>query len=229
MIKRLMDMEYRDQVRAAVQRLGYLNMVLMGIGLLVLYGFVCGRLALLTGDQQGYRLFRQGRFEEAAERFTGPMWQAAALFRQGDFKQAADLLSGYDTAEAVFNHGNSLVMLGKYEEAVRRYARALELRPDWQEAAVNLEIARARAELLKKEGGLMTGGKLAADEVVFGKKKSAADIDEEQSEVSAEMGDAEIRAMWLRTVRTSPADFLRAKFAYQHAAVAESAAEELKE
>jgi len=30
------------------------------------------------------------------------------------------------------------------------------------------------------------------------------------------MNDDEMRAVWLRKVQTKPADFLRAKFSYQH-------------
>ena len=35
-------------------------------------------------------------------------------------------------------------MLGKYADAVRRYERALALRPGWKEAEKNLAIARAK-------------------------------------------------------------------------------------
>ena len=40
---------------------------------------------------------------------------------------------------------------------------------------------------------------------------------EETVEGAVKLSDAELRAMWLRRVQTRPADFLRAKFAYQHA------------
>ena len=53
-------------------------------------------------------------------------------------------------------------MQGKYEEAADRYTRALELKPEWEDATINRKIALARAEMLKKEGGDMTGGKLEA-------------------------------------------------------------------
>ena len=67
-----------------------------------------------------------------------------ALFRQGEFEKAASLFAGYDSADAAFNQGNALVMQGKYEAAIERYDRALELRPGWQDAGVNREIAQAR-------------------------------------------------------------------------------------
>lgn len=181
------------------------------------YGFISGKLTILTPDQKGYRLFEKDKFDKAAEHFINPRWQGAAYFKAGQFEEAAGVFAGYDSADYAFNHGNSLVMLGKYEDAIERYERALELRPNWQDAAANLAIAKARAERVKKEGGEMTGGKLEADEIVFTKGKSGDDAGEEEVEGGQKLSDAEMRAMWLRNVQTKPADFLKAKFAYQQA------------
>ena len=173
--------------------------------------------ALRTPDQSGYLCFQGEDYEQAAAFFIDPLWQGVTLFKQGEFKAAAALFAGYDTPVAVFNHGNALLMQGQYEDAAVRYARALELRPDWEAAEINQAIALARAERLKKEGGEMTGGKLEADEIVFSKGESPPSAGEEQTEGGAPLDDAALRAMWLRRVQTKPADFLRAKFAYQHA------------
>lgn len=170
----------------------------------------------ITADLQDRHFYRLGKYEAAAKRFAGLQWQAASFYRAGDFKQAAALYSGMSSAEGAFNHGNALVMLGKYEEAVKSYDRALALRPDWNDAQINRQIAAARAELVKKEGGEMTGGKLAADEFVF-EKSGSKNEPSDQTDVTPAAGDAEMQAMWLRRVQTRPADFLRAKFAYQHA------------
>ena len=182
-----------------------------------IYSLASGTVSLLTPDQQGYRHYEKGEYEEAAVRFADPLWKGIALFKQGEFKDAAGVFAGYDSAESAFNHGNALVMQGKYEEAVKRYARALELSPEWQDATINREIALARAAMLKREGGDMTGGMLGADEIVFTEGKSPPSAGEEQTEGGQEMNDVEQRAVWLRHVQTKPADFLQAKFAYQHA------------
>ena len=71
--------------------------------------------------------------------------------------------------------------------------------------------------MLKQEGGDMTGGMLAEDEIVFTKGKSPPAAGEKQIEGGQEMSDAELRTVWLRQVQTKPVDFLEAKFAYQHA------------
>mgnify|MGYP001826000300 CR=1 FL=1 len=199
--------------RLKIQLAG-LVLLLIGSGLYCLSEGTC---SVLTADQSGYQSFKRAQYSQAASQFTDPMWQAVALYRQGEFDKAASLFAGYNTAEAAFNQGNALVMQGKYEAAVERFSRALELRSDWEDATVNLEIASARAEILKKEGGDMTGGKIGADEIVFDKAKPPPSAGEVQVETTQEASDAELRSIWLRQVQTRPADFLRAKFAHQHA------------
>lgn len=183
----------------------------------IAYCLVGGDCSLLTADQMAYRMFEEGEYETAADDFADPMWRGVALFRQGEFEQAAGVFAGYDTAEAAFNQGNALVMLGKYDNAVGRYEGALVLRPDWEPAIVNRDIAAARAARLKQEGGDMTGGMLGADDIVFSDKRSPPSDQTEQTDGGQPMSDEEMRAIWLRQVTTKPADFLRAKFAYQQA------------
>lgn len=191
---------------------------LVFIGLLTAaYCLSFGNCSLLTPDQQAYRYYARGDYAQAAQVFRQPMWRGVALYKQGEFKAAAAVFAGYDTAEAAFNHGNALVLLGKYTEAVERYDRALVHRPGWQDATSNRDLALARAKLVEKKGGEMTGGKLKADDIVFSKGKSPESAGEEQVTAALQPDDAGFREVWLRQVQTKPADFLRAKFAYQQA------------
>ena len=173
----------------------------------------------LTPDQQAQRLFDEGEFTEAAKLFADPMRQGAALFEDAQFEAAATAFARVNTAEGHFNRGNALVMRGKYEDAVNAYERALSLRADWPAAVTNLEIARLRAERTKRKGGDMGDQKIGADEIVIetgkGKKQGGQT---EQTEGGKALSDAELQSLWLRRVQTKPADFLRAKFAFQLAA-----------
>ena len=90
-----------------------------------------------TPDQQGQRLLKRGEFLAAAAAFHDPMWQGIAWFRAGEFAKAEQAFARMATPEAEFNRGNCLVMLGKYEAAVDRYDRAIELSPDWEDAQIN--------------------------------------------------------------------------------------------
>ena len=75
-----------------------------------------------------------GRYAEAAAQFADPMWRGVAQFRAGDFKAAAETFGGHRHRRAAYDQGTALIMLGKYDEAIQRFDRALALRPSWAEA-----------------------------------------------------------------------------------------------
>lgn len=169
-----------------------------------------------TPDQQGDRLMKAGKFAEAAKVYSDPVRQGIAFYRAGDFKAAAASFSHAATPEAVYNHANALVLLGQYAAAVETYDRALSLRPHWKEAEDNRKIALVRRDRLKTKGGDETGGQIDPDQIVYekGMQKSAETV---QVNDGPPLSDSELQALWLRRVQTRPADFLRAKFAYQSA------------
>lgn len=172
----------------------------------------------LTPDQQGARLMAQRHFAEAARHFSDPLWQGTALYRDGQFKEAAAAFARVDSPEAAFDRGNALLMHGKYSDAIASYDRALQRRPDWREAEANRGLAEARRKMLEPSrddaGG--TGGQLKADEIVFDDRpQQSGDSKEVEVVTGGRMSDEQLQALWLRRIQTKPADFLRAKFAYQ--------------
>ena len=177
-----------------------------------------GKAHLRRPDQRAQALYSKKEYEAAADVFQDPFWRAIALYRDGAFKEAAGIFAGFDSAEGLYNQGNALLFLGKYEEAAKAYYRALDQKPGWKEPKINQEIALARAKLLEFEGGNMSGGKIGADDYVMNNNpdnSSPSPDEEEVIEGTTPMSDAELRAVWLRRVQTNPADFLRSKFAYQ--------------
>lgn len=167
-----------------------------------------------TPDQQGKSLFKKGEYSAAAEAFQDPLWKGMALYESGNFKKAAGAFARRDTAEAHFNQGNAQVMHGTYEAAIASYDRALEKRPDWKEAKENRDLAAARGEMVKTDGGDMGDQTLGADEIKFdNKKRDSGQETKVNTEAAASNGD--VQALWLRRVQTNPADFLKAKFSYQ--------------
>jgi Ca-activated chloride channel family protein len=164
-------------------------------------------------DQRGDRLFRDGRYSEAAQEYRDPYRRGVALYRGGDFKGADAAFAAASSPEAAFDRGNSLLLLGKYDDAIKSYDRALSLRPQWAEAADNRALAAARRDRLKTTGGDETGGQVKADKTVFEKGKTPG----EKTEAAGgdPLTDEQLRGLWLRRVQTKPADFLAEKFAYQ--------------
>ncbi len=178
-----------------------------------------------TPEQQGQRLMNRGDYKAAAETFRDPMRIGTAWFRAGEFEKAEQAFARLATGEAEFNRGNCLIMRGKYNAAVERFDRALELKPGWSDAWINREIAIARAKMTERTGGDMGDQKLGADEVVFDKTKKPGGQDTE-AEDTQPLSDSAMQALWLRRVQTKPADFLRAKFAYQIASGGEAGGSE---
>lgn len=168
----------------------------------------------LTSDQLGQWNYRRGLYISAANAFRDSQWRGMAWYRAGEFEKAADSFALQDTAVAHYNAGNAWLMQGKYQVAIESYDRALSMLPDWIEALENRSIAEARAKVLESKGSSLGDQKIGADKIVFD-KNAINEGQETEVEGNKPLSDADIQSLWLRRVQTRPADFLRAKFAYQ--------------
>ena len=88
-------------------------------------------------DQRGLDAFEDRDYAEASETFASPRWQAATAFRQGDYERALELLAPLDDVESIYNRGNALAELERYEEAIAAYEEVLARDPDHEDAAYN--------------------------------------------------------------------------------------------
>ena len=168
-----------------------------------------------TPDQLGQRYYNRQEYAKAAEAFSDPLWEGTAWYQAGEYKKAVQAFARVSTPEAKFNEGDAWMLLGNYQNAIDRYNEALKTRPDWKEAKENRDLAIARAKLLNNQGGDAGDQRLGADAIVFDRKKSSEGGQDTEVTGDKTLSSAMIQAMWLRRVQTKPADFLRAKFAYQ--------------
>jgi Ca-activated chloride channel family protein len=170
----------------------------------------------MTSDQQGRYLYDKGDYEGASERFADPMWKGTAYYRAGDYENAVLQFGQVDTAEGWFNLGNAYAGTGNYEEAVSAYDEAVRRRPGWKEAEENREMILALIPPKPKEDEEEFGdaGNLPPDDIVFDEKGEKGKVGEiEQSELTED----QLAEMWMRRLQTTPADFMRIKFAVQAA------------
>ncbi len=93
-----------------------------------------------TKDQQGQEHFKQEQFQQAAEQFKDPLWQGSSHYKAGDYEQALSAFQQVDSAEALFNQGNALAKLQKFDEAIKRYEQALAKDPELTDAKVNKDL-----------------------------------------------------------------------------------------
>jgi Ca-activated chloride channel family protein len=100
-----------------------------------------------TKDQQGQQQFNNEAFEQAATSFEDSSWQGSSYYRSGNYEQALKAFQRQDTAEALYNQGNSLAQLKRIDEAIKAYEQALLKDPQHQDAKAN----KAYLEELKKQ------------------------------------------------------------------------------
>ena len=92
-----------------------------------------------NSDQQAYRQLEQGEHGEAARRFNDPAWAASSHYRAGDYESALESWQRLDHEAAVYNRGNALAQMGRYQEALQEYASVLRQNPEHADARHNKE------------------------------------------------------------------------------------------
>jgi len=221
-----------EGVRPSLPSLASVQVVAVVLFLLILVaGTIRNSHFWLTADQRGDRLMAQKKFSEAAKAYSDPWHVGVAQYRSGDFKAAAKTFARVPGADGAFDQGNAWLMHGKYDAAVESYDRALGFHPGWKDAEENKALALARKNMLEASGKNLAEdqtGAYTADKIVFDLKGD--DKKAKPTEMNGKkMSDAELRALWLRRVQTTPGDFLRAKFSYQAAEMEQKGAQSAKE
>jgi Ca-activated chloride channel family protein len=174
----------------------------------------------LTPDQQGRIAFDRGDYASAKILFADPMWRGIAAYRAYDYLAAAESFRKVSSPEGRFALGDAEAHNHAYEKAIQAYDDVLAVQPNNAAAVHNKAVVQAALEAREKkrreeEQADPQAPDMKADETKVdpnqkgGKKVVVAKLDV----TSSDAVDA-----WMREVQTSPADFLRQKFAIQAAA-----------
>jgi Ca-activated chloride channel family protein len=132
-------------------RRGWLMMLLVS----VTFGISTPQPAMAAGwddlwlrpDQQASRALQAGDPAEAARLAADPALRGTAAYQAGDYEQALDAFSGSSREAADYNQGNAFAQLGRYEDAIAAYDRALLAEPGMPDAVHN----RAEVEKLLQQ------------------------------------------------------------------------------
>jgi Ca-activated chloride channel homolog len=135
----------------------------------------------------------------------------------GDFDDALNAFALSDSAEAWYNQGDTLALLGKYPEAVEAYRQALERRHPWAEAQENMGLVKS---LIPKPSAKKDDEEehelapnLPPDQIKLDNKGKQG----KKIAMKANLDPKTIADIWMRNIQTTPADFLRQRFAVQAA------------
>jgi len=170
----------------------------------------------MTPDQQGRYYFQKGDYKKAAEKFEDPLWRGLASARSGDYDAALNAFALSDTAEAWYNQADALAHMGKYPEAVAAYQQALSRRPHWKDAEDNLALVQSlipkpKDDKKDKEQQQEEAPNLPPDQTKFDEKGKQG------KRAKVNVKPATMADIWMRNIQTTPADFLRRRFAIQDA------------
>ncbi len=97
-------------------------------------------------NQQAHEQLEAGNPEEAAALFEDPEWRAVARYRAKDYAGSAAGFAERGDARSLYNLGNALAFQGELDSAIDAYEQVLEIQPDDEDAAYNLELLKALKE-----------------------------------------------------------------------------------
>jgi Ca-activated chloride channel family protein len=172
----------------------------------------------LTPDQQGRIAFDRGDYAAAKELFADPMWRGIAAYRAYDFLAAAESFRKVEGLAGRFALGNAEAQNHAYEKAIKAYDEVLAAEPSNAAAKHNKAIVEAALEAQEEKRRKQEKGEAPpdekADEMRVDPKQKGGKRIQVQADDLTTPGAAEA---WMRQVQTSPADFLKLKFAIQAA------------
>jgi Ca-activated chloride channel family protein len=174
---------------------------------------------LLTPDQQGRLAFDRSDYATAARLFADPMWRGISAYRAYDFLAAAQEFSQIGTPEGKFALGNAQAQNHAFEKAIAAYDEVLKAQPDNNAARTNRAIVQAALDAREEKRRKQEQDDSAppdekADETRIDPKQKGGKTVKVSPEDVTTAGAAEA---WMRQVQTSPAAFLKMKFAIQAA------------
>ena len=102
-------------------------------------------------DQQGQQYFIEGLHSEAAQVFENPEWKGLSHFRSGNLENALEEWKEIDSPRSLFNQGNALAKLGKFEQAIENYEQVLERESEHSDARFNRDLLKKLLEEQEKQ------------------------------------------------------------------------------
>ena len=94
-------------------------------------------------NQQALKELEAGNPEDAAAMFEDTEWRAVARYRAKDYAGSAAEFAERGDARNLYNLGNAMAFQGELDSAIDAYEQVLEMEPDNEDAAYNLDLVRS--------------------------------------------------------------------------------------
>jgi len=105
----------------------------------------------LNKDQQAAKALEAGKPGDAAALFENPDWQAVADYRVGDYAGSARVFAENSDTRNLYNLANAMAFQGELDSAIDTYEQVLEIEPDNEDAAYNLELVTSLKDQQEQE------------------------------------------------------------------------------
>lgn len=99
-----------------------------------------------TQQQKAQASYQQGDYSSAWQNFEDPLWKGNAAYRAEDYAAAEQSYRKLDTADSLYNLGNSLAQQQKYQDAIEAYQQALAKNPQLDKAQQNIDAVKKALE-----------------------------------------------------------------------------------
>jgi Ca-activated chloride channel family protein len=104
-----------------------------------------------TQQQKAQQSYQQGDYSSAWQNFEDPLWKGNAAYKAEDYAAAEQSYRQLDTADSLYNLGNSLAQQKKYQDAIEAYQQALAKNPQLDKAQQNIDAVKKALEQQKQQ------------------------------------------------------------------------------
>ena len=197
-------------------------------------------------DQQAQQALREERPGEAASLARNPAIAGEAWYRAGEYQRATEAWSALDLAASHYNRGNALALAGDFPAAAQAYQRALDYRPDFEDALYNKALVEQIQEQQEQQQQSQDGEGEDENEQSDAEQQPSdqqgeqgepqqgegeGDSEQQESEGAEQQPgkpgeeqmaqawseeDAQAMEQWLRRIPDDPGGLLRRKFRNEH-------------
>lgn len=180
-----------------LQSVGRKKKVAQKLSVAVLLLLACFPAQAQTPWQEGVRLYRDGKYEQAVEAFKRAMADSAsraavqynlgnALYKKKDFAGAAgafeEAARQKKAPDATYNLGNSYAERKQWQQAMKAYLEALQEQPGAVDAQRNYAYARKQYQRQKQEEEQQNKEEKAREDPNAKKKMNPSNLTKEQAE-----------------------------------------------